>query len=109
MVNMENLGLHIKKKRGENGIRETASEIGISPATLSRIENGNLPDIETFKKICEWMTVDPGEVLGLSKSPDAHSTSESVSIHLKADKTLSKETANALAQMIIAAQKMFAM
>lgn len=37
------------------GVREFAKQIGISSATLSRIENGKVPDIETFFKLCFWM------------------------------------------------------
>jgi len=36
-------------------LREAAKEIGISAATLSRIERGATPDIETFGKIWAWM------------------------------------------------------
>ena len=34
-----------------------------------RVERGNLPDLDTFKKICQWLEVDPGQVLGLSNTP----------------------------------------
>lgn len=37
------------------GVREFAKQIGISAATLSRIENGKTPDIETFFKLCFWI------------------------------------------------------
>lgn len=37
------------------GSREFAKQAGISAATLSRIENGKPPDIETFFKLCFWM------------------------------------------------------
>ncbi len=37
------------------GVRAFAKQIGISAGTLSRIENGNQPDIETFFKLCFWM------------------------------------------------------
>lgn len=37
------------------GLREFAKTIDISPATLSRIEHGKPPDIETFFKLCHWM------------------------------------------------------
>jgi urease accessory protein UreF len=39
----------IKVKRGSMGLREAAQQIGdISAATLSRMEQGKLPDVETF-------------------------------------------------------------
>ena len=47
----------IKSKRGNRGLRDTAKEIGTSSPTLSRIENGNLPDIDTYLKICTWLDV----------------------------------------------------
>lgn len=35
-----------------------AKEIGISKPTLSRIENGNMPDLITFFKILKWLGCD---------------------------------------------------
>ena len=52
---LESLGSLISEKRGKVGVRATAAEIGISPATLSRIENGHLPDLANFRKICQWL------------------------------------------------------
>jgi transcriptional regulator with XRE-family HTH domain len=37
------------------GVRDLAPEIGTSAATLSRIERGYLPDVETFMKIQHWL------------------------------------------------------
>lgn len=37
------------------GVREAAEKIGISAATLSRLENRKLPDIETYYKCCQWL------------------------------------------------------
>lgn len=34
---------------------EAAENIGVSKATLSRIENGKTPDIFTLAKLCRWM------------------------------------------------------
>lgn len=35
-------------------LREAAKEMGISHSTLSRIENGGKPDVDTFFVICKW-------------------------------------------------------
>jgi len=35
-------------------VRGAAKKIGISAATLCRIENGAAPDIDSFVKICQW-------------------------------------------------------
>lgn len=106
-ISLEDLGLEIKRKRGNSGIRETAKAIDISPATLSRVENGKQPDLETFKKICKWLDVDAGAILGCSKDEKIDSSAnQSLSVHLKADKNLSPKAASALASMIISAQQM---
>ncbi len=99
---LENLGIKIAKKRGDHGLRVTAKEVGISSSTLSRIENGHLPDLETFKKICDWLEVNPGDVLG---SKPAKSEISEAEVHFKVDKTLDRDTAEALANMIMYAQK----
>lgn len=96
------LGSKVATKRGARGIRETAKEIGTSPATLSRIERGHLPDLETFRKICQWLAIDPGEVLGMKP---VKSTREPISVHFKKDATVSPKTAKALAEMVLAAQR----
>ena len=104
-INIHNIGLALKEKRGGDGIRDIAAQIGVSPATLSRIENGKLPDLETFPKLCRWLGVDGGAVLGCTQRR-ASSTIGSVSFHLKADRNLNLKTASALANLIMTAQKM---
>lgn len=101
-LTLQSLGRMLMEKRGSRGIRETAKEIRISPATLSRVERGYLPDLETFGKICKWLNVDPGEVLGV-KPPV--SPAPKVAVHFRKDLELTPKTAQALAQMILAAQR----
>jgi transcriptional regulator with XRE-family HTH domain len=36
------------------GVRDAAKEMGISSATLNRIENGGMPDAETLVKLLNW-------------------------------------------------------
>ena len=105
-ITLQNLGPLLKEERGKRGIREVAKEIGISSATLSRVERGKLPDLDTFTKICNWLSIDPGEVLGC-KPQQKKANSSAIYAHYRADKNLSPNAANALAKMILAAQKMF--
>lgn len=88
----------IKSKRGNKGLRALASEIQISASTLSRIEQGNLPDIETYLKLCEWLEVSTDYFT--KSNPKIESTQSTVIAHLRADKTLSESTSSALIQMI---------
>lgn len=103
-LNLDNLGLYIRQRRGNKTIREAAQEMNISPATLSRIENGKTPDILTFKNVCIWLAVDAGKILGCSVENPEKIT---LSIHLKKDQCLKPEHVYALTNMIIKAQKMF--
>ena len=100
-ISLESLVKKIREKRGHRGIREVALEIRISPATLSRVERGNLPDLETFKKICGWVGGDPGEMLGVQSAPPRQ---PEVRVHFKKDATLATPTAKALAELILVAQ-----
>lgn len=106
-VSLETLGRLVIEKRGGNGLRETAKLIGISPATLSRIERGHLPDLETFSKVCHWLEVDPGRFLGtksgVGKPRDVKQPQ--VSVHFRKQNTVPLETAQALAKLIFAAQE----
>ena len=99
---LDTLGQLVADKRGRHGVRATAAKIGISPATLSRVENGHLPDLENFQKICRWLKVDPSAVLGF----DADTASRPIAaVHFRKKQTMQLETASALAEMILAAQR----
>jgi transcriptional regulator with XRE-family HTH domain len=97
-----------KKRRGDEGIRATAKRIGISPATLSRVERGHVPDIDTFRKICAWLEVDPNDFLGVDtakEKPDSGvSKRMTAAVHLRADAAPLVQAASDLAQLILAAQ-----
>lgn len=101
-ISLQTLGRKLAEKRGERGIRETAKEIGISHATLSRVERGYLPDLDTFSKVCKWLEIDPGEVLGVKTEPRAMPMT---AVHFRTDQALKPSTATALADMIMSAQR----
>src|SRR5215831_3989895 len=97
----KNLGQMVQRKRGSMGIRAAAGEIGVSPATLSRIENGRVPDLETLKKVCAWLRVDPAEYLGKSR-PGAIAQTRAVQVVFKKNRAVAQETSQALGRLIIA-------
>ena len=103
------ISLMIKAKRRETnlGVREAATDCGISAATLSRLERGvtpQLPDASTLTKLAKWLGVSVSDLLnhkehdGEAGMPE-HTTPEFVEVHLRADKNLAPETADALAKM----------
>jgi transcriptional regulator with XRE-family HTH domain len=91
----------IRSKRGERGLRDIAKEIDVSSSTLSRIEQGNLPDIETYVKLCRWLEVSTEFFTDSAED----TTEKKIVAHLRADKALSKETSEALVKMIKLAYK----
>lgn len=95
------LGRLVATKRGARGIRAAAAEVDVSPATLSRIENGHMPDLVTFAKVCRWLGLDPREFLGLEAEPAAPPRAVA---HFRKKKTVSQETAASLGALILAAQ-----
>ena len=107
-IPLQRIGPLVRERRGDRGIREVAKEIGISPATLSRIEHGKVPDLETFRKVCRWLKIDPADVLGRPESVPEKAGAEAPTpaVHFKADRAMSRDAAEALAEMILAAQRM---
>ncbi|WP_380783478.1 helix-turn-helix domain-containing protein [Sphingomonas sp. R86520] len=101
---IEELGQLIIRKRGARGIRAAAAEAEVSPATLSRVENGNLPDLATFAKICRWLDVDPARFLGVEKDTGVVASERAVA-HFRKKATVSKETATSLGALILSAQR----
>ena len=102
---LASLGQLVAQKRGKVGIRTTAREIGLSPATLSRVENGQLPDLANFTKLCQWLEVDPAGVLGFNPDDLDRKT---VAVHFRSRQAMAVETAAALQDLILAAQRMLA-
>ena len=98
-IDITALSKMIKSKRGDRGLREVAKEIGgVSVSTLSRVENGNLPDIDTYVQLCNWLEVSIDFfTTGLKK---ADSKKQIVVANLRADKTLPREIAEALIKMV---------
>jgi UDP-N-acetylglucosamine 1-carboxyvinyltransferase len=64
VLDTQHLAQLVKSKRGERSLRDIAQEIGeISPATLSRIENGKMLDVETFLRLCDWLQIAPQQFI----------------------------------------------
>lgn len=104
-VDMDLFVAYLKARRGRMGLREAVLDIGdISPATLSRIENGRIPDMDVFLRLCDWIGL-PAETFlkRESDTTNAPNTTEVIEAHLRADRNLDSETAEAIAKMVKAA------
>ncbi len=111
-IKISELGAVLKARRGKKGLRVVADEIGgVSASTLSRIEKGKLPDIDTYMKVCNWLG-EPAErfyedtpTQAVASDQTEQSKEEIVYAHLRSDQNLDPQTAEALVTMIKHAYK----
>ena len=68
---LSQIGILARERRGTQSVRSAASDIGVSPATLSRIENGKQPDLWTFERLCRWLAAEPDGISGRGASAHA--------------------------------------
>lgn len=56
MFDSKKFGMHVAyHRRGMAlSLRAAAKQLGFSYSTLSRLERGEKPDIDTFVKLCQW-------------------------------------------------------
>lgn len=116
-VNTSELGRAIKRRREELGLslRDVADVTNVSASTLSRIENGTgKPDSDNIIRLTGWLEMPIDRVMNNQASKvepvvyyPHEATPEIVEAHLRADKNLSAETANALSELFRVAYKQF--
>ncbi|HEX7846697.1 MAG TPA: helix-turn-helix transcriptional regulator [Chitinophagaceae bacterium] len=101
-LNTELLASMIKSKRGKTGLRDTATEIGnVSSATLSRVEQGNLPDVETFIRLCKWLDVSTETFVKGEKTEAVElSSKDKIVYQLRSSHELDPETVSAMITMV---------
>ena len=101
-LNSELLASMIKTKRGKKGLRDTADEMGnVSAATLSRVEQGKLPDVETFIKICKWLDVATDAfIVGEKTSISKLSEKDKIVYELRASRELDQDTIDTMVSMV---------
>lgn len=66
---LKEFGCKVKKHRDTRGVREVAKSIGISPATLSRVERGYNSDFVTIHKVCTWLEVGIDSIFDNARGP----------------------------------------
>jgi transcriptional regulator with XRE-family HTH domain len=100
-VRIKDLADKLRAKRGNRSLRDVAKEIDVSFSTLNRVEQGRVPDLDTFAKICGWLQVPPSTfMISHANADSAGDVQEKVYAHLRADRTLPTETSESLIKMI---------
>jgi transcriptional regulator with XRE-family HTH domain len=115
-VDVKILGDYLRRTRQKRKLRlrQVYDATGISIASLSRIERGASGGVEsgTLIKLCEWMGVPVERFKETPQAPQiskrkSESTPDLVELHLRADKKLDKQTAEALAELFRTAYDRF--
>jgi len=108
-IDVNKLSALIIQKRNDRPLRVVAEEIRtVSAPTLSRVEKGNLPDLETFARLCKWLNVSPDEFVIDAPTPQSGpelEPSDEACAALRADRNLPSSTKNAIIELIKVAQR----
>jgi transcriptional regulator with XRE-family HTH domain len=98
--NYELVRARLIKTRQKTGLslRQIADQTELSAATLSRFLTAqSTPDIPTLSRLADWLDLDEAAVFHAPKRRNAD-TPGLVEAHLRADKNLDPQTAEALAK-----------
>jgi len=107
-VDVNRLSAMVKAKRANRPLRVVADEIrGVTASTLSRIERGNAPDLESFMRLCQWLSVSADDFRSSVpvEAGEPMAMPDVIEANLRADKILPTDAVDALSQMIRFAYK----
>lgn len=118
LISTIELGRAIKRRREELklSLRDVADVTEVSASTLSRIENGTgRPDADNIARLTQWLDMPVDRLMKKQSSEEVEpviyypheATPEIVEAHLRADKKLTPETANALSELFRVAYQQF--
>lgn len=102
-IDTDKLAAALRDRRSELGVgvRAAADMIeGVSSSTLSRVELGNLPDIDTFFRLCRWLGHPTSYFAREPDEAEAPEMPDDLIVQLRADRTLDERTRDALVTMI---------
>src|ERR1700739_1134100 len=88
--------------------RKLALDAGVSPSTLTRMQQGKSPDVNTFTALSQWLNI-PAEKFHLEKSPSAQVSEDPravVSTLLRGRRKMNPKALAALQELVNAAFKL---
>jgi transcriptional regulator with XRE-family HTH domain len=117
LISTAELGKAIKRRREELNLslRDVGDLTEVSASTLSRIENGTgRPDADNIARLTQWLDMPVDRLMNHGTDNvepviyyPHEATTEIISAHLRADKNLTPETAEALSELFRVAYKQF--
>ncbi len=106
VVDVRELGelLHARRTASGLTLRQLQAELEnlLTASALSRIENGAVPEARNVQPIARWLGIPMSQIAWpgqMTSAQIAQSTPDAVEVHLRADKNLKPEAADALARM----------
>lgn len=96
----------VRAKRGYRGLREITKDCKISFSTISRVENGKVPDIATFLALCDWLEIPPAEFIRGAENKYVADDFHDLSMKLRSVIRLNPLVADALVVLIEAAYRL---
>lgn len=107
VVDAAQLATRVRAKREAEGLslRAAGKELGMSAATISRVESGeHLPERDHLLRLADWAGLPLGAARRRRRNQIVHgddaSTVEAVELHLRADKDLDPDDAEMLVQLM---------
>lgn len=99
-IPVEELGMELKRYRTERdlSLREVKEETGVSPSTLSRMENGKIPESKrVIERVANWLgvTVQTGSPESDQRRP-RDEMRRTMEVYLRAEKKLPEDVARAI-------------
>jgi len=110
-LDVDALYVTLDSERRQRGLswRQLAQEAGVGPSTLSRMAQGNRPDVDSFAALVHWLGL-PAEEFMRHSEPESerHATgpAQAVASLLRADKNLDPDSAAAIDDILQAAMRL---
>ena len=108
-LDVESLIAALNAEREDRGLswRKLALEAGVNPSSLTRMQQGKLPDVNTFTALIHWlrMPIDQFMASGLSGPSQEPNPMAVVSTLLRGKREMTPEALKALDELVQAAFK----
>jgi transcriptional regulator with XRE-family HTH domain len=102
----------LDSERQQRGLswRQVAHDAGVGPSTLSRMAQGNRPDVDSFVALVQWLGMPAEHFMrgGADNTGDYQATgpAQAVASLLRADKNLDPDSAAAIDDILQAAMRL---
>jgi len=102
----------LDSERQQRGLswRQVASEAGVGASTLSRLAQGNRPDVDSFAALVHWLGLSADQFMRhpetVGESHQATLPAQAMASLLRADKNLDPDSAAAIDDILQAAMRL---